>query len=265
MASERPTSPLHRLPRQRRQWVTIGLAAVIVVLLLWIVWDNNRSDRQAEVATEQAKLSAANAEAIARQIHDACKRQDETAERLGDVCQQAELIAEEPTEPAVVAPTDEQLRPLVQEFTESWLARHPPRDGRDGETPTADQIADLISAEYARNPPQDGEDGEDGRTPTAAEVRPLVVEAVNAYLAASPPPPGEPGTDGRDGADGQPGRDGIDGRDGVDGAPGEPPDSWTTTRCDVIGRCITETCVRAEPFDPQAPAYTCSESAAPEP
>lgn len=256
MASERPTSALHRL-HPRRQWLTVGLAVVIVILLLWIVWDNNRSDRQAEVATEQAKLSAANAEAIARQIHDACERQDATAKRLGDICQQAEQIAEEPAEPVVVAPTDEQLRPLVREYTEDWLARNPPRDGRDGETPTADQIADLIAAEYARNPPRDGEDGEDGRTPTAAEIRPIVVEVVDAWLSASPPPPGQPGVDGQDGTDGSDGRDGIDGRDGVDGAPGEPPASWTFTHQPVIGPPVTYECTRAEPFDPQQPDYSC--------
>lgn len=214
-----------------RRWRTRTLVIALITAAAVGVGGYSLAVTQARTAGEAERADAAevealvardNAVAIADAVRDACAQEDETAKLLGDLCRQADEVVEEPAEPTLVAPTEEQLRPLVQEFTNAWLARNPPRDGRDGRTPTVDEIADLIAAEYARNPPSDGEDGEDGRTPTAAEIRPIVVEAVNAHLAATPPPPGEPGQDGQDGATGPRGEQGPQGEQGLQGERGEP-------------------------------------------
>lgn len=85
-------------------------------------------------------------------------------------------------------------------------------------------------------PGQDGEDGAQG-------------------------PPGPAGADGKDGATGPQGPPGADGKDGAvgpqgpAGADGQPPFSWVVYN--EAGN-IVERCVRAEPFDPQAPTYDCT-------
>lgn len=81
--------------------------------------------------------------------------------------------------------------------------------------------------------------------------------------------PGAPGTPGAAGVDGQDGVDGTDGSPGQDGAPGadstvpgppgEPPLSWEFETTNVVGPPTTHRCERDEPFDPNAPTYTCTE------
>lgn len=211
--------------------------------------------QRADAAEAEARVSSQNAVAIAEAVRQACEREGETAELLGDLCHRADEVVEEPSEPALVAPTEEQLRPLVQEYTEAWLARHPPQDGR---TPTVAEIVDVVAGEVARqlaaDPPQDG------RTPTAAELRPIVEDVVAVYLEANPPPRGEPGEDGadgtpgRDGVDGAPGRDGADGQDGEDG---QPPAGWTQpcgSLLDPDRRCV---CIRDPASPDDAPTYSC--------
>ena len=68
-------------------------------------------------------------------------------------------------------------------------------------------------------PGQDGKDGRDGAdaAPVSEEQ---IAAAVEAYMAANPPPAGRDGADGKDGQpgkDGAPGEKGLDGKDGADG------------------------------------------------
>lgn len=203
-------------------------------------------------AEAEALLARDNAALIAEQVREACDRQGPTAAELGDLCRQAEQVAQEPAEP--VAPTEEQLRPLVQDAVAGWLSANPPAPGR---APTVDEITAVVQDELERNPPPPG------RAPTAEEIRPLVAEEVEAYLTAHPPPPGTAGEDGQPGADGRDGQDGADGRDGVDGVDGEPPHSWVAERCypRVVGPddCRVERCERVADFDPAQPRYVCTE------
>lgn len=68
---------------------------------------------------------------------------------------------------------------------------------------------------------------------------------------------GQPGVDGNDGAPGaagaagQPGAKGDPGQNGTDG---QPPAGWTANYSDGS----TETCTRADNFDPNNPQYTCT-------
>lgn len=221
----------------RRQPVTLALMLALAAVLLWVFWDRAQAE-------ERAELSEGNAQHIAEEVRDACRRQGEVARRLGDICRQAEEVAAAPAEPVVATPSDEQLRPLVQQYVAAWLAANPPPPGRDGrDAPSLSELTDVIMREIAveleRNPPPAGEDGE---SVTPEQLRPIVVEEVAAHLEANPPPPGE---------------DGEDGQDGADGADGEPPESWTFTTCDALGQCTEQRCERAEDFDPDAPRYEC--------
>jgi len=65
---------------------------------------------------------------------------------------------------------------------------------------------------------------------------------------------GEPGPAGPQGAPGPAGPAGTDGATGPAGADGQPPVSWTYT--DMLG--ISHTCTRTDPFDANAPTYTCN-------
>lgn len=203
-----------------RQGTTLVLVLLVVALLGWILWDRTRAEQEAELAAD-------NAAAIAEQVRDACAREGPVALQLGDLCRQAEQVAEEPAEPVAIPPTDEQLRPIVERFVAEWLAANPPRDGRDGRTPTVAEISTLIMAELAANPPPAGEDG---RTPTAADIRPIVVEEVAAFLEANPPPAGEDGEDGQDGEDGERGPPGPTCPEGTTlqerRVVGPPPETW---------------------------------------
>lgn len=93
--------------------------------------------------------------------------------------------------------------------------------GEPGPPPTAEQIQSAVDAYLAANPPPAG------RPPTAAEV----AAAVASYLTANPPAPGRPPTAAEiaDAVEvyfannpppaGEPGENGRDGRDGEDGRP----------------------------------------------
>lgn len=72
-----------------------------------------------------------------------------------------------------------------------------------------------------------------------------------------PGPAGPAGPQGNPGPAGQTGPSGAGGPTGATGpagAEGEPPKSWTYT--DALG--LQHTCTRADPFDPDAPTYTCN-------
>lgn len=85
-------------------------------------------------------------------------------------------------------------------------------------------------------------------------------------VPGQPGPPGQDGTNGTDGAQGPQGDPGPPGANGADGAPGatgatgpagtdgQPPTSWTYT--DALG--VSHTCSRTDPFDANAPEYTCN-------
>lgn len=76
-------------------------------------------------------------------------------------------------------------------------------------------------------------------------------------VAGVPGPNGQPGAngdDGQPGAAGAVGPQGPKGDPGDSGTDGQPPAGWTATYSDGS----TETCTRADPFDPANPQYTCT-------
>lgn len=211
---------LHRQQR-RRAWLG-GAAAILIGVLVGgtgtaLVQAVNREEEKAEQAVSAVDQLCGQVRA------------------LGGVCvvDPADLRGE--PGPQGPPPTDEQVLRAV----ETYLRANPPEPGRP---PTMQEIADAVAIQLAVDPPERGERGP-GPTPQQ------IADAVATFLLANPPPPGE---------DGEAGEDGEDGADStVPGPPGEPPLSWTFETCDVIGKCTTHRCERDEPFDPEAPRYTC--------
>ncbi len=77
-----------------------------------------------------------------------------------------------------------------------------------------------------------------------------------AGTPGTPGSPGEPGPKGPAGKDGAPGAPGADGKPGPAGS---PPAGWTFVVVDRNGRTHRYVCSPAEPFDPAAPRYNCTE------
>ncbi|MPZ27552.1 MAG: hypothetical protein GEV12_14380 [Micromonosporaceae bacterium] len=223
---------LHR-KQKRRAWIVVLITFVASALLFYAIGSFVHAGNERERETDRA-VSAADQ--LCAQV-----------ETLGGLCvvDPADLRGEEgPAGPPGPPPSDEQ----VAEAVALILATNPPERGRP---PTMQEIADAVAIHLAANPPQRGERG-------PAPTREQITNAVAAFLLANPPPAGptgEPGEDGEDGEDGAPGADST-----VPGPAGEPPLSWTFTTTDVLGQPTTHRCVRDEPFDPNAPTYTCAEA-----
>lgn len=182
-----PEPPTPHLQRPRSQVITAVVLGLLLILVSWNTWIRLTAEQEKQVTQERLVVTEENAAAFADGVRVACEQDGKIAEQLGDICRQAERIVEDPAEPVITLPTEEQLRPLIRDYVDGWLTANPPRDGR---TPTTAELSALIAAELERNPPADG------HTPTAAEIRPIVQTEVAAWLTANPPRDGEDGDDG---------------------------------------------------------------------
>lgn len=110
----------------------------------------------------------------------------------------------------VKAHVDAALLPLLRRIDE--LEKREPMRGEPGQA-GRDGVDGKNGA--------DGKDGAAGRDGKDAEpvADEQIAAVVAAYLAANPPAAGK---DGRDGIDGRDGKDGVSGRDGADGKDGAP-------------------------------------------
>lgn len=234
------TRELDRVAGRRLRWRTAVSLAALFVAFAALAFAGTSYVQRAEQQQQRADAEQGRAQQAETAVDLLCAQ----VERLGRRC----VVEPEELTGQPVPPTEAQLRPLVRQYVDEWLAANPPPPGRDA--PSLAELTDVIvtevAAELERNPPPPGEDGEPGGSPTPEQLRPIVVEAVSEHLAATPPPPGQPGQDGEDGADST-----------VPGPPGEPPLEWTFTTTDALGRETAHQCVREEPFDPDAPRYEC--------
>lgn len=242
--------PTDRLPPQRRRLtpLTVTLIVAIASLVGWSVWSLAH-------ARSQARLAAGNAADIATQIRDACERDGETARELGDLCDRAVEVEEDP----VVDP------PL----------------------PSREQVRDAVENYLIANPPASGEPGRPGgagRPPTDAEIDAAVARFCQGGFCRGDR--GVPGERGEPGEDGEPGKDGesITGPEGPQGPPGEtivgptgpgPTDAQVAAAvaayCDAHGECRGEQGPQGEPGadstepGPQGePGPTCPDGYAPQ-
>jgi Collagen triple helix repeat (20 copies) len=77
--------------KARRDWVNVLLIVVVVALLAWIAWDNQKSSTRADVATS-------NAQTLAEQIQQACLAGDVIVASK-NVCTRADAVADQPNVP----------------------------------------------------------------------------------------------------------------------------------------------------------------------
>jgi hypothetical protein len=117
----------------------------------------------------------------------------------------ASEVAKLPPAPAGKDADLETVSDLIRESVKQAVSEIPvPRDGKDGQSVTLDDIQPLIKEAVAALPPalqgeqgpagQDGQAGRDGLSLTAEDVAPLVqAEVINAVSALPPPEKGEPG------------------------------------------------------------------------
>jgi hypothetical protein len=117
--------------------------------------------------------------------------------------------------------------------------------GRDGIAPSTEDLRPMVIEAVSRAlsempPPKDGAPGEKGDPGRDAEPvsNEKIVDAVARWLEANPPPAGrdgEPGERGEPGLSGADGKDGADGRDGAPGPQGERGDAGQPGETGVTG------------------------------
>lgn len=178
-ASPEPSSHLRR---PRSQVITGVILALLVILVSWNTWSRLTTQEQLVVAED-------NAAAIAEGVRAACEQDGLTAERLGDLCRQAERVEDEPSEPIPGPPGP------------------PGPPGRDSTVPGPPGPRGFPGADSTIPGPQ-GEMGERGIQGPPGES-----------IVGPQGEPGEPGSDGVDGDTvvGPAGPPGADGEDGADG------------------------------------------------
>lgn len=139
---------------------------------------------------------------------------------------------------------------------------------QSGETPVAPPASSVVDGKNGADgvagarglngfDGKDGKDGESiiGETGAAGADGESITGPTGASGESIVGPTGDTGGTGSDGAAGG------TGATGATGPGGEPVYGWTQP-----GRTpgSTETCARAEPFDPATPTYTCTETVTPE-
>lgn len=245
--------------RKAYRWLVMAAVAVAVIvsLAVSIVAINIATD----AAAAQNAADAAQAERSANV--------DTALQRLEEANQELEARGQAPVQTSAAPDQSEAIAAAV---LAQVLAQLPPAPSAEDVAariqgsvtanvlgPTRQQLVAEVAAYFQANPPQPGP------PPSQDAIR----AAVDAALAANPPPRGERGEDGRDGQDGQSppclsepnqcrgedGQDGQDGKDGVDSTvPGPPVESWTWP--DPGAPEVTHTCVRSG-GDDTSPTYSC--------
>jgi hypothetical protein len=202
------------------------------------------------VIRNDAAAVQSQAKSLADQVADACAKGGPVAQQLGPACAKAAEVKQQPNvaTPAAAQVDPGALRQAARVEVVAYCAapNHPCR-GTDGSTPPFDAIVDAVVAKIPA--PKKGDDGRDAPTP---DYRGLVA----AYCGQADQPCR--GSQGEKGEKGDPPACMAEAGQ-CRGANGQPPASWTTTYSDGT----TETCGRADNFDPASPRYTCTRSAPP--
>jgi len=223
--------------------LAIGISELAFVAAGYAVYEPYTVRQDAAAVQTQAK-------SLADQVAEACAKGGPVAQQLGQACAKAAEVKDQPpvAQPAA-QPDPVQLRQAAKTAVAEYCAapNHPCR-GADGATPNFDLIVDAVVARIPT--PKNGTDGQNGANATAAQV----ASAVAAYCGQA----NEPcrGATGEKGEKGDPPPCMAEASQ-CRGADGQPPAGWTTSYSDGS----TETCSRADPFDPAAPHYTCTRSA----
>lgn len=197
--------------KARRDWVNVLLIVVVVALLGWIAWDNQKSSTRADVATS-------NAQTLAEQIQQACLAGDVIVGSR-NVCARADAVADQPNVPVQGAKGDTG------------------DTGSPGRTPTAGEIAASVATYCTLGNNCVGSTGATGAKGDPGAPG----ESIKGDPGDPSTVPGQPGVNGAngsnglDGTPGTPGR-GITGIECVDSAVTVPPtpvtSDWVITYTD---------------------------------
>lgn len=218
---------LHRKDqRPVPRWLVVAICALgvlAVVVGLVLTFRTGEVEDQAEqlpVVAGQRDTAVEQVRDLGREVVAACAQGKVVQDPQGrDLCQRAADVQATPApDPVRVqgdrgpGPTPEQIEAAVVSYCAAraecagrapttaevaaavaeHLTANPPDPGRP---PTAAEIAEQVAIWFANNPVRDGRDGADGRDgdrgpgPTAEEIQ----AAVDAHLAANPPPRGPAG------------------------------------------------------------------------
>lgn len=219
----RAARPVGKSQKDLPRWVPWVLAVVVLAALgvgYLVTTTSTTAQTDKQVAVGQRDATAQQATTLADQVAAACAAGGATAADLQRVgaCQQAAQVQSTPVPvpgpkgDQGPGPTTEQINAAVA----SWLFKNPPPAGRaptvaeiaaavtdymtanpaqPGRAPTAAEISNAVAGWFADHPVRDGVDGTNGRdgkdapAPTAEQIQ----AAVDANLAAHPPPAGPPG------------------------------------------------------------------------
>lgn len=231
-AAERSTERLNWL---LYTLVSLSSAGVLILgLAYWHLSDYAHGQRQQKVSNGQAATANGNAaqqaQAVLKNITALCA--SATANIPAAFCRQASSAASAPvvTVPGQVGPAG--ATGSTGPTGVQGIQGPPGADGVNGPRGVPGP---------AGAPGMNGADG--GPGPVGAQGDP-----------GPTGPQGNPGAAGPAGPTGPVGATGPAGANGPAGAEGEPPKSWTYT--DALG--LQHTCTRTDPFNPDAPTYTCN-------
>lgn len=215
-AHERAETLIHR--NARRDWVTVGLVALVVILVGWNGW-------LLHDASQRAQAARSNALSLAEQVQRACLDEDVIVSDQ-NVCDRAEEVADEPSTPITPqpgptgatgergpAPSEGDVARAVASYCDSRGYCRGPEGGKGdkGDPGQPGTPGESIKGDTGDTGPAGasikgdrgetgapGEPGPPGRAPTAEEI----AAAVAAYCEANngcQGPQGEPGQPGEPG------------------------------------------------------------------
>lgn len=196
-------------PTAKRRWFiwNIVLSFAVFGLVLYLFWGGIQSRQERDAAV-------LNAQEAAEVIRQTCEAGGPAAIQLGDYCDRAEEIQENPTTPTAGEKGEPGRGIIRADVTNDGFLEIFYSDD------TSERVGRVV-----------GSDGEDGTSITSTEIEAgnLVISYSNGAVRNVGPvvgergergERGEPGEQGIPGADGTPGADGEDGEDGEDGRDG---------------------------------------------
>jgi type II secretory pathway pseudopilin PulG len=229
MVTEVDNTDLDRSDRNDRwRLATLLLGILLVAALTWALFSSAR------VSANNAATSKAQTFSLAQQVAAACAGHAPASDMV-TLCAKASTITKGGPAPAAGPPGD---------VGAQGSPGPPGLSGADSSVPGPqgpagrDSTVAGPSGSVGGNSIVPGPAGANGAAGAAGAVGPVGPAGADSTVA---------------------GPTGATGATGPAGVAGEPPVSWTFT--DGNGRVTT--CVRATPFDPAAPTYTCTVNQAP--
>lgn len=250
---------LNRALRERLWHIVLGGLALILVLLVYTIVNQQATARKLDTQSHAVSALAANLADAQSQLkaHGIQPKQPPPQQIIAQAGPQGPQGVPGATGPG---PSDAQVQAAVV----AYLTVHPIA----GQPPTDAQIAAVVAVYMAQHPAPAGPPGPAGPGPSDAQIADAVAvwQSAHPVVAPSGPsgPSGPPGPAGPSGAGatgpagppGSPGQPGVPGPSGASGAPGPAPSGWEYVETPPVGSPKTHTCSPSTAGP--SPYYTCS-------